>query len=144
MWGPFEVHLRSLFVFFVFCPYVGGKFEDIQHLIVLLFEVQGFSSNLQGIIYLLYLYVTCGNDKKKVQKKRRMYRKYQAIGVLHYKLSVCIFFIFCHSAAICRPSHYNFTCVYHFLAFFSIGHFERPPVFFKENNWNPVKSEGTY
>ena len=39
-----------------------------------LFEVQGFSSNFQGNIYLLYLYVTCGNDEK-VQKKCRMYWK---------------------------------------------------------------------
>ena len=42
----------------------GGKFEDLQQLILHFFEVQGFSSNLQGIIYLLYLYVTCRNCKK--------------------------------------------------------------------------------
>jgi hypothetical protein len=45
-------------------PYVGGKFEDLQHLILHLFGVQGFSSKLQGIIYLLNLYVAWGNDKK--------------------------------------------------------------------------------
>ena len=27
----------------------GGKFEDLQHLILHVFEIQGFSSNLQGI-----------------------------------------------------------------------------------------------
>ena len=48
--------------------WTSGKFEDLQHLILHVFEVQGFSSNLQGIIYLLHLCVTCGNDQKSVEK----------------------------------------------------------------------------